>query len=95
MAEREITVEVVAPPKIQLFPAELNGVAGQPLSVKCNATGKPAPEYSWVYVNEDHRRFEDVEWRKDRLESFNNCKSFSSSPSKLLISSNCTQIPNE
>lgn len=51
LAERNIRVEVQVLPKVQPFTNELEGIEDQPFSVKCNATGKPVPTYTWVKDN--------------------------------------------
>lgn len=48
LVERNIRVEVQVLPKVQPFTVDLEGVEDQPFSVKCNATGKPVPTYTWV-----------------------------------------------
>lgn len=52
LIERPIRVEVQVLPKIQPFNVDLEGVEDQPFSVQCNATGKPAPSYTWVKDSE-------------------------------------------
>lgn len=51
LVERTIRVEVQVLPKVQPFTEELEGIEDQPFSVKCNATGKPVPTYTWVKDN--------------------------------------------
>lgn len=48
VAERNIRVEVQVLPKVQPFTVELEGIEDQPFSVKCNASGKPVPTYTWI-----------------------------------------------
>lgn len=48
LVERNIRVEVQVLPKVDPFTVELEGIEDQPFSVKCNATGKPVPTYTWV-----------------------------------------------
>lgn len=48
VVERNIRVEVQVLPKVDPFTVELEGIEDQPFSVKCNATGKPVPIYTWV-----------------------------------------------
>ncbi|XP_031621318.1 fasciclin-2 isoform X3 [Contarinia nasturtii] len=50
--ERDIRVEVQVLPKVQPFEMELEGIEDQPFSLKCNATGKPVPTYSWIKDSE-------------------------------------------
>lgn len=52
LVERNIHVEVQVLPKVQPFTIELEGVEDQPFSVKCNATGKPVPTYTWIKDSE-------------------------------------------
>lgn len=52
LIERPIRVEVQVLPKIQPFNMYLEGVEDQPFSVQCNATGKPAPTFTWVKDSE-------------------------------------------
>lgn len=48
LVERNIRVEVHIKPKIEPFTFQLEATEDHPFSVKCNATGKPVPEYTWV-----------------------------------------------
>lgn len=48
LVERNIRLEVHVAPKVEPFTIELEGVEDQTFSVKCNATGKPVPTYTWV-----------------------------------------------
>lgn len=48
LAERNIRVEVQVLPKVEPFTTELEGIEDQQFSVKCNATGKPFPTYTWI-----------------------------------------------
>lgn len=52
LTERNIRLEVQVYPKVQPFTVELEGVEDQPFSVKCNATGKPVPSYTWIKDSE-------------------------------------------
>lgn len=52
LVERNIRVEVQVLPKVQPFTIELEGIEDQPFSVKCNATGKPVPTFTWVKDSE-------------------------------------------
>lgn len=52
LLERPIRVEVQVLPKIQPFTIDLEGVEDQLFSVQCNATGKPAPTYTWIKDSE-------------------------------------------
>lgn len=52
LVERNIHVEVQVLPKVQPFTFELEGVEDQAFSVKCNATGKPVPTYTWIKDSE-------------------------------------------
>lgn len=52
LVERNIRVEVQISPKVQPFTVELEGIEDQAFSVKCNATGKPVPTYTWIKDSE-------------------------------------------
>lgn len=52
LTERNIRLEVQVLPKVQPFTMELEGVEDQAFSVKCNATGKPVPTYTWIKDSE-------------------------------------------
>lgn len=52
LVERNIRVEVQVLPKVQPFTVELEGTEDQLFSVKCNATGKPVPTYTWIKDSE-------------------------------------------
>lgn len=52
LVERNIRVEVQVLPKVQPFTFELEGIEDQAFSVKCNATGKPVPTYTWIKDSE-------------------------------------------
>lgn len=52
LVERNIRVEVQVLPKVQPFTFELEGIEDQSFSVKCNATGKPVPTYTWIKDSE-------------------------------------------
>lgn len=58
LVERNIRVEVHIIPEIEQFPARLEAVEEQQFSVKCNATGKPVPEFTWIkdhsQINVEH-----------------------------------------
>ncbi|KAL3267024.1 hypothetical protein HHI36_011167 [Cryptolaemus montrouzieri] len=44
---REIKVEVLIPPKVETI-QEVSVVEGESAFVKCKATGKPPPKYTWI-----------------------------------------------
>lgn len=52
LVERNIRVEVLIKPVVQPFTYQLEAVEEKQFSVKCNATGKPVPEYTWIKDNE-------------------------------------------
>lgn len=52
LTERNIRVEVLIVPKVEPFTVELEGIEDQSFSVKCNATGKPVPTYTWIKDSE-------------------------------------------
>lgn len=52
LTERNIRLEVQVLPKVQPFSVDLEGVEDQQFSVKCNATGKPMPSFTWIKDSE-------------------------------------------
>lgn len=48
LVDRNIRVEVHVLPKVESFREDLEAIEDQPFSVKCNATGKPVPTYTWI-----------------------------------------------
>lgn len=48
LSERNIRVEVQIMPHVEQFPTGIEAIEGQSFSLKCNATGKPVPEYTWI-----------------------------------------------
>lgn len=51
MKQMEIQVEVNIPPVINIPPENVTGKEHEEVVFQCGATGKPAPEYSWVDNN--------------------------------------------
>lgn len=48
LLERNIRVEVLIKPIVSTFSEELEAIEDEAFSVFCNATGKPAPQFTWV-----------------------------------------------
>lgn len=48
LVERNIRVEVLIKPVVSTFTEQLEAIEDEPFSVFCNATGKPAPQFTWI-----------------------------------------------
>ncbi|XP_076050784.1 fasciclin-2-like isoform X3 [Oratosquilla oratoria] len=56
---KDISVEVYIPPEITTKPSDTKGIEKESVTFKCEASGNPAPEFSWV--DKDNRPLNDVE----------------------------------